>query len=580
FPSRAVAGDDQISGGAGVDLLLGQDGNDVITGEAGDDYLEGNGGNDVLYGDALLGAAIPAGTAPLASGAWQARSSAQDLGETDVTNGQDDIIGGSSRAGFRDAPSGSTVNDVVHGDGGADYELGDNGQIVRDILDSGKALVTPATTLTAASFPLTNRVYTKRYPAAVPADAAYVRHGVDATTPTRFCTTAQATCDVAGAFGNDTLFGDAGDDTVYGQDGNDTISGGDGNDDLYGELGDDVIDGGTGDDAIVGDRGGIVDTYQTGANQLTLDYSQVPQIHYVAYQAGSVTRRVDLLHDVNGDAFIGTATSAAMPHRGDTEGGNDIIRGRAGKDSIHGGAGDDLLNGDSGGDIVYGDDGNDVLWGGKGSDVQSNLGDRGSVATSGFVDGFVDYEFGGKGADIMDWRPRGTWSATPGPTTCSPTAAPLDTTVGKTTTTVDPCSWFLATDIVGPDLTNDQHHQGVDWLYGGWDRDVLQGDVADNGPNQGDRLLDWNGTYNLYTHCNASYGGYNDVRQHSPAMQSFLQQFATTTGAGQTAADVTTSGTSAFDELALAYTSDTAHSTGSAFPTTPGHFDNPNACAP
>jgi Ca2+-binding RTX toxin-like protein len=580
LPNRAVFGADQISGGAGVDLILGQDGNDVLTGEAGDDYIEGNGGNDVVYGDTLLPGALPPGTPLLASDSWQTRV-AEDLGETDVTNGQDDMIGGSSTAGFRDAPVAGTANDAMHGDGGADYMLGDNGQIVRDILEKSKAPVTEATQLTDASYPLTNRVYAKRYPSTPPPDAAYVRHGVSATTPTRFCTVAQATCEAAGAFGNDTMYGDAGDDTVYGQDGNDTISGGDGDDDLYGELGDDVIDGGTGNDAIVGDRGGIVDEYQTGANLVTLDYSQVPQIHYVGYQAGSVTRRVDLLHDVNGDVFMGTSASAPMPHRGDLEGGNDQVRGRLGKDSIHGGAGDDLLNGDSGGDIVYGDDGNDVIWGGKGSDSQSSLGDRGTVATSGFVDGYVDYVFGGKGADILDWRPRGTYSATtPGPTTCSPTSSPLDTTAGKTTTTVDPCSWFLMTDIVGPDLTSDQHHQGVDWLYGGWDRDVLQGDVADNGPNQGDRLLDWNGAYNLYTHCNASYGGYNDVRQHSPAMQSFLQQFATTTGAGQAAADVTTSGTSAFDELALAYTSDTAHSTGSAFPTTPGHFDNPNACAP
>jgi hypothetical protein len=185
------------------------------------------------------------------------------------------------------------------------------------------------------------------------------------------------------------------------------------------------------------------------------------------------------------------------------------------------------------------------------------------------------------GADILDWRPRGTYG-TPGPTTCSGTAVPIDTVTKKVTTTVDPCSWFEMTDIT-PAFTDaeHQHHQGIDWIYGGWDRDVLQGDVADNGPNLGDRLLDWNGTYNLYTHCNAAYGGYNDVRQHSPGMQSFLQQFAWTTGAGQVVEDVTTEGTSAFDELALAYPgTDNDHASGSAFPTTPGHFDNPNACAP
>jgi hypothetical protein len=109
---------------------------------------------------------------------------------------------------------------------------------------------------------------------------------------------------------------------------------------------------------------------------------------------------------------------------------------------------------------------------------------------------------------------------------------------------------------------------------------VTRADVADNGPNPGDRLIDWSGTYNLYTHCNAAYGGYNDIRQWSPDMQSFLQQWAYSLGAGQRT-DVTTAGTSAFDELALVYQSDlSGHGSGSAFPSIPGHFDDPNACAP
>jgi hypothetical protein len=182
---------------------------------------------------------------------------------------------------------------------------------------------------------------------------------------------------------------------------------------------------------------------------------------------------------------------------------------------------------------------------------------------------------------VLDWRPRGTYA--PG-TGCTTSAWPVDLNSGEkkgTTTTVDPCSWFEMTDINDTDDTNNQHHQGVDWQYGGWDRDILQGDQADNGPNEGDRLLDWNGTYNLYTHCNSAYGGFNDVRQHSPAWQDFLQRWVYAQGAGQAQADATTAGTSAFVELALVYPgSDNAHGSGSAYPSTPGHFDNPNACAP
>ena len=579
-PTRQTFGNDQLSGGAGVDLVQGQDGNDVLTGEAGDDYAEGNGGDDAVYGDSLLSSV----TTLLSSSAWPTRS-LEPLGESDSPAGQDDLLGGSSIQGFRDG------SDVVHGDGSADYALGDNGQVVRDIQDAANANITDTTALTPASYPLHNRVYARRYGPVPPTGAAFVRHGSSATASTRFCTATAATCEPSLAFGADALYGDDGDDTVYGQDGNDTINGGSGDDDLYGELGDDVITGGDGEDAVVGDRGGIVDSYQSGANAFTIDSSQVPKIHYDGLVSGSVTRQVDLLHDVNGDAFIGSASSAPMLHRGDLEGGNDQIRGGAGHDSLHGGFGDDLMNGDSGGDTVYGDDGADILWGGKGSDDPLNLADRGPG------DSFVDYLFGGKGgdqgnakkstlgADILDWRPRGTYTADPtkqGPTTCSPSSIPADYIVNqKTLGTVDPCAWFAMTDLTTADTSGSQHHQGVDWIYGGWDRDVLQADLADNGPNQGDRLLDWNGAYNLYTHCNSAYGGFNDVRQHSPAMQSFLQRWAYSTGAGQAAADATTSGTSAYDELALVYPgSDNDHGAGAAFSGTPGHFDQPNACAP
>jgi hypothetical protein len=129
-----------------------------------------------------------------------------------------------------------------------------------------------------------------------------------------------------------------------------------------------------------------------------------------------------------------------------------------------------------------------------------------------------------------------------------------------------------------PTPADNQHHQGTDWMYGGWDRDVMQGDVAQNGPNPGDRMIDWNGAYNLYSTCNAAYGGWNDIRQHSPAMQSFLQGVSYADGAGQQRSDTTTAGTSGYVELALAYPGkDNKHAAGSAFPTTPGHFDT-NAC--
>jgi Ca2+-binding RTX toxin-like protein len=589
LPSRVVFGADQVSGGDGVDLLMGQDGNDILTGEAGDDYVEGNGGNDVIYGDTLLSALVTPATA--VAGTWQPRSAAEDLGETDAPYGQDDLIGGSSRQGFRDALT-SGSNDLIHGDGGADYELGDNGQIVRDILDRSGAFVTPTTVLDPASYPLTNRVSTLRYGASPPLGSGVVRHGLAPSGSTRFCATrATGTCEPTGAFGDDLMYGDAGDDTMYGQDGADIMHGDAGDDDMYGELGNDVMYGDAGDDAMLGDRGGVVDRLENGSRsaQVNKSMSSVPQIVFQGLNSGTVTRQTDLTHDVYGDTFPVGSTGTKMVYDGVAFGGDDQLRGGTGHDTMHGGVGDDLMNGDSGGDYVFGDDGADVLWGGKGNDTTdaAHVNDR-TDPSSPYFDSYVDYVVGGKGAtsgpsvakstgdlgaDVLDWRPRGTYSAGG----CANAAWPV--TTGSTT--VDPCTWFVMTNLNDSDVTNNQHHQGIDWQYGGWDRDILQGDVADNGPNQGDRLLDWNGAYNLYTHCNAAYGGYNDVRQHSPDMQDFLQKWAAAMGAGQGLTDVTTTDTSAFDELAFVYNSDNnGHGAGSAFPTTPGHFDDPNACAP
>jgi hypothetical protein len=234
----------------------------------------------------------------------------------------------------------------------------------------------------------------------------------------------------------------------------------------------------------------------------------------------------------------------------------------------------------------------DVLWGGAGRvcadpDATANAACLADPGTDGE---WIDHLAGGKDADVIDWRPRGAYGT--GPTfsgrTCTTGSVPVTT---KKDGTTDPCAWFEVTDraddvaTTPATLTNNQHHQGVDWIYGGWDRDVMQGDLSDNGPHPGDRLIDWSGVYNLYSHCNAAYGGFTDVRSPSPAMQAFLQEWATGLGAGRptdsgSIPDVTVSGTSAYDELALVYTGDgKAHGTGKAYPTTPGHFDKANACA-
>ncbi|MHA3837473.1 calcium-binding protein [Terrabacter sp. AAH1] len=581
-PSAVLYGFDRLSGGDGVDVLLGQDGNDAVTGDAGPDHVEGNGGADQLFGDLPFGQSSAHGTTVAAvTAAWPGSASPTALLRgTSSVPGQDDVIGGSAAPGFRDG------SDVVEGNGGDDVVLGDNGSLLRTLQGGGGAR--------------TEKVYADRYPdGAVSSDATASRtHDPALPGPsTRFCTTAQSTCEVAGAFGADTLWGDDGNDGIWGQDGGDAMSGGYGDDDLYGELGDDRIDGGSGGDAIVGDRGGIVNQYLSPGDtpaQASVTLNSPPKETFTAFPRGAYDRRVDLLHDVDGDQWIGTSTDPAMPHNGMDEGGRDLIRGGSGDDAIHAGFGDDVANGDSGGDDLFGGDGEDVLWGGQGCDAgldaatpECLVGGVFTPSSRGTDDRFVDHLFGGAGesdvskqdvlgSDLLDVRPRGSYTPGGG---CTLGAWPLTTGTGRNAVTVDPCLWFEMAGLADADPSNDNHHQGTDWIYGGWDRDVLQGDVSANGPNPGDRLIDWNGAYNLFTHCNSAYGGFNDVRQHSPAMQDFLQQLAWTSSAGRPGTDVTTAGSSAFRELAMVHPGETAHGAGSAYPGTPGHFDE-TACTP
>ena len=565
-PLATEFGADQLNGGQGVDVEFGQDGTDFVFGDGGGDFQFGNGMSDVVVGDrpvtAYAGIVLPTevgGTLPTLQPVLPALPGTPSTGSALVgpaqADGQDDQMGGSNRAGHRDQ------GDWVFGDGEADFQLGDNGQLNRTIVGGAYD------------------VYEERYANNVaPTNAVIVR------SVTRYDVGTAAS---AGVWGADLLFGGNGtnplisqgagdgDDSQWGQDGNDKLFGEDGNDDQFGELGDDTMWGGAGEDAMVGDRGGVqtryVEANGSDANDpLVLTHNSLgpPGINLGGNLSGPqdatlrpfiahpLDRRTSLSHDRDG---------SVLAQGGNVAGGNDVMRGGPGHDSMHGARGNDLMNGDSGGDYEYGDDGADVMWGGRGRPevLTPDIPSRNDPG----VDGqWIDVMFGGfgannteAGADIIDYQPR---------------------------TGVDPAVWF--TMVAGyADSTPEnsgvegrQHHHGTDWEYGGWDRDVLQGDVTANGPNSGDKLLDWGGVYNLYTHCNAAYGGWNDVRKPDPNNILGLERLAYVTGATAdftgrpVLADVQTPGTSAFREAAIVYTGDLKNNNGKPFSTTPGHFEN------
>ena len=146
-PAASQFGDDRLSGGSGNDVVYGQDGNDQMSGGPNADYLEGNGGNDIERGDVRLDqpptTAGEAATTPLVV-AWPGSASAFADLEGAGPDGQDDMIGGSALASFRDG------NDNLEGDGESDFQLGDNGTLKRDVQ--------------GADGSATERVFVQRYP--------------------------------------------------------------------------------------------------------------------------------------------------------------------------------------------------------------------------------------------------------------------------------------------------------------------------------------------------------------------------------------------------------------------------------
>ena len=234
--------------------------------------------------------------------------------------------------------------------------------------------------------------------------------------------------------------------------------------------------------------------------------------------------------------------------------GTDVLLGLDGDDWIHGGAGSDLINGDGDGgveivdpnatytktvtdpnpatldvDRLFGGDSNgagvvtvnangtvvgngDAVWGGRGR----------------------DHSYGGRGDDMLDVRPDALFPAT--------------------------WSAWAEGDV--------ESYHGVDFIYGGYDQDAMQANVASNGPVTGDRLFDWVGAYNIYYLCPATYGAYVSIRDQSPAVIKYFEDQARTDGAFE----VTNLNSSGYRELAMVYKPDVKKNANPIYPGQPGHF--------
>ncbi|MEJ6398468.1 Hint domain-containing protein [Yoonia sp. 208BN28-4] len=210
------AGNDNIDGGAGDDIVFGDDGNDTLQGGTGADSLYGGAGNDRIDDSGSDADYIEGGD-----------------GDDSVTagTGADTIFGGAGNDNLRgegndDRIFGGDGNDTVDGDGGADTLFGDAGND-RLIGDGGN-----------------DSLY-----GGIGNDTAFGGSGADSIFG------GDGDDSALGGIGNDSISGGSGNDSLAGQDGDDRIAGGTGNDYLDGDGGNDSISGDAGDDTLVGDAG-------------------------------------------------------------------------------------------------------------------------------------------------------------------------------------------------------------------------------------------------------------------------------------------------------------------------------------
>jgi Ca2+-binding RTX toxin-like protein len=198
---------------------------------------------------------------------------------------------------------------------------------------------------------------------------------------------------ISGGSGNDDLRGGEGDDLLDGAAGNDTLSGQGGNDPgLEGGSGDDVLDGGDGNDLLDGNTG--ADSIIGGTGGDVADYSE---------RLGPVTASAD---GVGGDGEAGEGDSIAGDVE-DLKGGtdDDVLVGNGDAGTLEGGGGDDLLDGGAGGDNLFGGAGADrVTYAGRGAPVTvdlTNFGGDGGAGEDDDIADDVEKVSGGAGNDTF-----------------------------------------------------------------------------------------------------------------------------------------------------------------------------------
>lgn len=294
---------ENISSGAGDDVLVGNDAANTIRGNDGDDYISGGAGNDRVVGgqghDTVYGGA---------------GNDAMWAGGTET--GNDHLFGGSGT----DTLGGNGGNDVLVGGTGADVIFGGDGDDLvstgdyddannNNRFDAGEAVSADTEANVAWLGAGEDTVYgddgDERIGGGADSDVIYGGGGsdtiyagggddshdtIDGEEGDDLIFSGKGNDNSSGGAGADVVYGGSGNDTVNGDGGNDTIWGGAGNDIMNGGTGNDRITSGTGNDTLTGGVGDDVFVFNTtsGQDRIT-DFDEADDmLDLVAFEFGSI----------------------------------------------------------------------------------------------------------------------------------------------------------------------------------------------------------------------------------------------------------------------------------------------------
>ena len=375
------AGDDLLIGNQFDNMLVGDVGDDVLKGRGGADRLEGSAGNDVFPTPGIDGADTLVGgpdrdlvdysgrTEPLSITLNDVATDGADgendnvgadvenvaggsgtdliIGSSDANDvnagpGNDQVVGGRGRdwlngGGDTDIVDGGIGNDrLVDGAGNSDTLIGGPGV---DHADYGYRTDNLALSLNGAADD------------GAPGESDNIKVDVERIT---------------GGSGTDTLSGSAAPNMLTGGAGNDAISGANGNDRLYGGEGDDAVNGGGDTDIVSGGAGNDRLVDGRGSSDTLIGGPGVDHADY-GYRTDNLALSLNGAAD---DGAPGESDNVLANVEKLTAGsGNDTLTGSAAANTLTGGGGNDQLFGLQGDDTLVGGIGTDTGDGGPGIDT-------------------------------------------------------------------------------------------------------------------------------------------------------------------------------------------------------------------